>query len=55
MGLLDRIRKASTWAEVNLLLLEGDSYTNPATRTKRRWKEAAKKRHQELVSEQQEG
>ena len=49
MGLIDRIRKAETWNDISLLLMEGDAYEKASSKTKRRWKKVAQKRKQELL------
>lgn len=47
-GLIDRIRRAKTPAEIDILLRKGQSYATANDKTKRRWKRIADQRREEV-------
>lgn len=51
MSLRTRIMEAPTVGAVEMLLLEGDTYTMASPRTRRQWEKAAKVRVQQLSKE----
>lgn len=48
-SLRDKIKIASTEAEIDTLLGQGKAYLYASAKTRRRWSEAAQKRRAELV------
>lgn len=48
LGILSRIKCATSAAEVDALIEEGDGYKYASDRTRNRWRRKAKKRKEEL-------
>lgn len=48
MGLVDRIRSAKNYSEIEAILTEGQKYTMASPKTTRRWNAVAKRRLAEL-------
>ncbi len=47
-GLLDQIRRATSAAEIDCLLEQGENYEHASERTRKRWRRKARQRKEQL-------